>query len=119
EDRGFHQPRTASYGSGSFIVLGQAPDAEKYDAELQKYLQNALRNQKQSGNNQNGTVSAAPDRLPKAPTKEEWWKQSQSSDREQWMLAFCAENAKKVLVVGDRWEDCSRCVGSGFLKFSG
>jgi excinuclease UvrABC ATPase subunit len=35
------------------------------------------------------------------------------------MLAYWAENAKKVLVVGDRWEDCSRCGGSGFLKFSG
>lgn len=121
EERGWHQPRIASYGSGSFIVLGRAPNADKYDAEMQKYLQQALRaqQQQQGKNNQNASLSAAPEKLPKPPTKEEWWKRSQSSDREGWMLAFWAENSKKVIVVGDRWEDCSRCGGTGALKFSG
>lgn len=120
EERGFHQPRTASYGSGSFIVLGKAPDADKYEAEMQKYLQNSLRNQQNSRNNQNGSLSAQPDKLPKPPTKEEWWsKVSVSSDREQWMLAFWADNAKKMTVVGERLEDCSRCGATGYLKFSG
>jgi hypothetical protein len=120
EERGFHQPRTASYGSGSFIVLGRAPDAEKYDAEMQKYLQNVLRQQQGSRNNQNASLSAAPDKLPKPPTKEEWWsKVSTSSDREQWMLAFWADNAKKMTVVGERKEDCSRCGATGALSFSG
>jgi hypothetical protein len=122
EERGFHQPRIASYGSGSFIVLGRAPNADKFDAEMQKYMQQLLRTQQQSQgrNNQNASLSAQPDKLPKPPTKEEWWtKVSTSQDRESWMLAFWAENAKKVIVVGDRWEDCGRCGGTGALKFSG
>ena len=121
EERGFHQPRIASYGSGSFIVLGRSPNAEKYEQEMQKYLQSVLRQQQQQQgrNNQGGSLSAQPEKLPKPPTKEEWWKNSQSSDREGWMLAFWAENSKKVQVVGDRWEDCSRCGGTGALRFSG
>jgi hypothetical protein len=122
EDRGFHQPRIASYGSGSFIVLGRAPKADQYDADMQKYLQNQIRaqQQQQGKNNANGSLSAQPEKLPKPPTKDEWWKdRSTSADREQWMLAFWAENSKKVTVVGDRWEDCSRCGGTGALKFSG
>jgi hypothetical protein len=122
EERGWHQPRIASYGSGSFIVLGRSPKADEYDAQMNKYLQQALRaqQQQQGKNNQNASLSASPDKLPKAPTKDEWWKdRSTSSDREGWMLAFWAENSKKVIVVGDRWEDCSRCGGTGALKFSG
>jgi hypothetical protein len=118
EERNFGTTRIASYGSGSFIVLGRAPDADKYEAELNKYLQQSL--QKQNQRNQGGSLSAQPDKLPKPPTKEEWWtKVSTSSDREQWMRAYWAEQSKKVTVVGDRWEDCSRCGGTGALKFSG
>jgi tetratricopeptide (TPR) repeat protein len=122
EERGFNQPRIASYGSGSFIVLGRSPNAEKYDQEMQKYLQSALRQQQQQQgrNNEGGSLSAPADKMPKPPTKEEWWtKVSDSADREGWMRAFWAENSKKVTVVGDRWEDCSRCGGTGALKFSG
>ena len=81
EERGWHQPRIASYGSGSFIVLGRAPNADKYDAEMQKYLQQALRaqQQQQGKNNQNGSLSAPPDKLPKPPTKEEWWTEVSTS----------------------------------------
>jgi hypothetical protein len=35
------------------------------------------------------------------------------------MKAFWAENSKKVTVVGDRREDCTRCGGSGALSFAG
>jgi hypothetical protein len=120
EERGFHQPRIATYGSGSFIVLGRAPDLDKYEAEMNKYLQDVLRKQQGSRNDQGGSLSAQPEKLPKPPTKEEWWtKVSTSQDREQWMLAFWAENSKKVTVLGDRWEDCGRCGATGSLKFSG
>jgi hypothetical protein len=120
EERGFNQPRTATYGSGSFIVLGRAPDYDKYEQEMNKYLQDVLRKQQSTRNDQGGSLSAQPERLPKPPTKEEWWQKiSTSQDREGWMLAFWAENSKKVHVVGDRWEDCSRCGATGSLKFSG
>ena len=57
--------------------------------------------------------------MPKPPTKEEWWTRSQSSEREQWMMAFWAENAKKVEVTGEKWEDCERCGAKGYIQFSG
>jgi hypothetical protein len=120
EERGFHQPRTATYGPGSFIVLGRAEGADKLEQEMNRYLQEVLRKQQATRNDQGGSLSAQPERLPKPPTKEEWWtKVSTSQDREQWMLAFWAENAKRVTIVGDRWEPCGRCGATGSLKFSG
>ncbi len=121
-ERGWNSPRRASYGSGSFIVLGKAPEAAQLEAQINKQMQDFLRQQqRQNGGKQSGgSVSAQPDRLPKPPTKEEWWtKVSDSTMRASWMLAFWAENAKKVELIGEYNDDCERCGSKGWLEFSG
>lgn len=113
--------RTASYGSGTFIVLGMAQNAQKQQAELQRALMQDLarRNQQGRGNNQGGSVSAEPEKLPKPPTKEEWWTRSTAGDREAWMFCYWVETSKQVEIVGESWEQCSRCGATGSLAFSG
>ena len=119
EDRRWHATRFAMYGSGSFVILGVAKQAQQLQAEMQRAMAQAYAQQaRQQG--RNGQQAAPPqDRLPKPPTKEEWWTRSQSSEREQWMMAFWAENAKKVEVTGEKWEDCERCGAKGYIQFSG
>ncbi len=120
EDRRWHATRFSMYGSGSFIVLGVAKQAQQLQAEMQRAMAQAYAQQARQQQGRNGQAAGNPqDRLPKPPTKEEWWKRSQSSDREQWMLAFWVENSKKVEVTGERWEDCERCGAKGYVQFAG
>ncbi len=121
EERVVHQPRRASYGSGTFIVLGKAKGAENRMQQFQRQMarqqqqqrrRNGGRGQQQQPNN---TI-----RPPKPPTKEDWWKKIASSGmRAQWMKAFYAENGKKLEVVGERKDACTRCGGTGTMKLAG
>jgi tetratricopeptide (TPR) repeat protein len=121
KDRRFQAARYASYGSGTFIVLGVSQKAQQQQAELQRILMQDLarRNQQQGRNNQGGSLSAPQPTLPKPPTKEEWWASASANERANWMMCFWAENSKQVEVLSETRSDCTRCGGNGSLPFAG
>jgi hypothetical protein len=124
KDRRLHADRFTSYGSGSFIVLGVAAKAQEQQQELQRLLMQDLnrRGQQGRGNDQGGSLQSQAEKLPKPPTKEEWWKRSKSYEREEWMFCYWVEHAKLVEIPttrGERWDDCVRCGGTGALPFAG
>ena len=120
KDRRLQAARFASYGSGTFIVIGVSQKAQQQQAELQRVLmQDLARKNQQGGANKGGSLSAQPEKLPKPPTKEEWWSGSTANERENWMFCFWVENSKQVEVVGETREDCNRCGSNGSLPFSG
>ena len=132
EERKVHAQRRASYGSGTFIVLGKAKGAQQRNQQLQRMLARQQQQQRQGGRGgrggrggqgggQNGQNSfSQPMKLPKPPTKDEWWdKMANGNTRASWMKAYYAENSKKLEVVGERQLPCQRCGGTGTIKFAG
>lgn len=125
EERVVHQPRRASYGSGTFIVLGKAKGAEQRMQQMQRMQQRQAqqqrnRNGRRGGNQQQQQQQQQTFQPPKPPTKDDWWdKLADSSMRAQWLKCYYAENGKKLEVVGERKNSCSRCGGTGSIKFAG
>lgn len=121
EERVVHGTRVASYGSGTFIVLGQAAGAQKRRQALERAMRQALGAQRNRGrgNDAQGGFNGGQMKFPEPPTKDEWWNRADSSSKTQWMLAYYAENGRQLKVMGERREDCSRCGGSGQIGFSG
>jgi tetratricopeptide (TPR) repeat protein len=121
QERQVFHPYHASYGSGTFIVLGQAPGAQQRQQALEQALARSLAQQQARNRGQAGSQFANLDqiRLPKAPTPDEWWAQTDSATRADWMKAYFAEYGKVLEVTGDRRDECSQCGGSGTLVFGG
>lgn len=124
EEREVHGRRTASYGSGTFIVLGKAPGAQRRQQQLQRQMQRQQqqqrgRNRGRGGRNNNNSNNGQM-KMPKPPSKDDWWnKLADSGMKGSWMKAYFAENGKKLEVVGERKYNCQRCGGTGSIKFSG
>lgn len=120
EERKVHQPRRASYGSGTFIVLGKAKGAEQRMQQLQRQMARQAQQQRNRGRGRNQQQQTQTFKPPKPPSKDDWWdKLADSNMRAQWMKCYYAENGKKLEVVGERKNPCSRCGASGSIKFSG
>lgn len=122
DERVVNAPSVASYGSGSFILLGPAPGAREREQQLQQAMAQAQAQQRAQGgrNNQQGSMNPEQMKFPKPPTADEWWmKESDSASRADWMKAFYAEQCKMLKVTGERREDCSRCGATGTIKFGG
>ncbi len=121
EERVVNSPQAANYGSGSFIVLGQAPGAQQRQQALEQASQRALAEQQARNRNQSGNQFASLDsvRIPKPPTPDEWWKATDSSSRADWLKAYFAEYGKVLTLEGGGTEDCSRCGASGTVMIAG
>ncbi len=99
ENRNKGSWRTSTYGSGTFIVEKpqiQAPKAR-------------------SGGNQGsqGGGAAPVFQPPKPPTRDQWWAAATPSDRENWLMAFFAENSGLFEVGEAKWTNCPTCNGRG------
>ncbi len=81
--------RTASYGSGSFILAGRRPSPPR----------------RQKG-----------PRLPKPPTSEGWWARQDRKTRASWLTAYFAEHSGLFEVGEGASVACSTCAGSGLEK---
>jgi hypothetical protein len=119
EERVVHAPYSASYVSGSFIVLGRAPGAQEREQALQQALARSLAQQQRNSRGGGGQQPALP-KFPKPPTADEWWmKLSDSGARADWLKAYYAENGRQLKVAGERKLDCDRCGATGTIKFGG
>jgi hypothetical protein len=121
EDRVVNVPVTASYGTGSFIVLGVAPGAREREQQLQQAMARAAAQQRsqQGNNNRQGSFTPEGMKFPKQKTPDEWWKDAESGTKKQWMKAWFAEQCKILKVVSERREDCGRCGAKGTIAFDG
>jgi len=119
EERKVHGYRTASYGSGTFIVLGKAKGADKRNQQVEAAIRRALGQRRGRGGSQSSSFNNTFQRLPKPPTPDEWWKKAGSAARWSWMKAYYAENSGQMKDVTERWEGCSRCGATGTIGFSG
>ena len=119
EEREVHSSRTATYGTGSFIVLGQAKGARERRQRLEEGMRQAAGMRGGRGNDAQGGLSAQPMKLPEPPTKEEWWARADGATKAHWMIAYYAENGRHLKVTGERRNPCERCGATGSIKFQG
>ena len=130
-------PIRASYGGGTF-VLGDELAKDGYDRRAKKdeeeeeekkasgaalTLQERIaqkladkqnaRKKKTKEKEQVGKIADVP------PTDEDWWKGAQSKERIAFLLAFFAEQGKRMTDLPPDRRDCSLCSGLGILQFYG
>lgn len=112
------QPRSAWYGSGSFIVLGEAAGARERERALQQQMARAQAEARRRNGNSR-SLSAGIPQYPKPKTREEWWKGASPGTKADWMKAYFAENGGQVELVGERRAECPTCTGNRVISFRG
>ncbi len=114
EDRPKGARRTASYGSGTFIVMGEkkVQDAGGGGNRQVQELINRLRRNRRGGRNQ---PQAQPQQQ-KLVTKEQWWVRASMIQRSFFLRAYFAENAKKFEVLNTFMRPCPTCGATGTIK---
>ncbi len=120
------KPRTASYGSGSWIAKGGQDGGMDTDAKYDP-RQNQRNNPQQSNpfdmfGSSNNRRRQQPQQRPvdlgqKLQTSEEWWQTSSSTDRRNWLEAEYASTSQYVKKVGaEITRKCADCGGEGVTK---
>ncbi len=93
--------RTANYGSGTFIV-------EPPKIKPPKKRRSSSKKKKTGGG------AAAPVKIPKPPTRDQWWQRAGTKERQQWIMAFFAENSGLFEVAEEaKYKLCGQCNGIG------
>lgn len=109
EDRASKRVRTASYGTGSFIVIKRAtlPGGDG----RRRRPPPGSRNRNAGGGGGGGAPSAG---QPK--TDEQWWDAVRNNDRARWLESYFVENCGLFEIIRtDESELCSNCAGKGLL----
>ena len=121
EERETHVVRGATYGSASFIVMGEAKGAKQLQQQLEQAIRQAMGGGGRGGRGRKkgGGFGSPGLRLPKPPTKDEWWKRASSGDRAQFLKAYFVEYGGSLKIQGERWYECPRCGGRGKIAISG
>ncbi|MEZ5989978.1 MAG: hypothetical protein R3F30_12795 [Planctomycetota bacterium] len=126
-ERKVFKPKRVGYGLGTWI-LGKAdilkgtkqgeseeagkkeqdPAGDAVNREFQKRLQEFLRRQRnqQKGPAQEQTLE----------TPAQWWRNSNTQQRKQWLVAYYAERGGDFDVYYAGLEACTTCSGAGFLE---
>jgi hypothetical protein len=109
ERRKMRQQQTATFGSGTFIVV---------KAELPKSKRNRRRAPGSDRNRNRGGGGSA--KQVKPLTEEEWWDQVNDSEQVQWLTAYFVEGSDQFEVIRiDESEKCSSCGGMGYKTVAG
>lgn len=115
EERKSRGKRTASYGSGTFIIekSGRGRGRRRQQDQRVKELQKRYRQRNgRGGEPQQGGQP----RQPRLVTKDEWWEGVDSVQRSFWMRAYYAEKGGKMKVTNTTWRPCPECGGTGTIK---
>jgi hypothetical protein len=93
--------KTATYGAGTFIVEPPKIKPPKRKAPS--------KNKKSSGG---GAAPAI--KIPKPPTRDQWWEGAGTAHRQSWIMAFFVENSG-LFEVSDKptYSKCGKCNGEG------
>jgi len=90
----------ANYGAGTFIV------------EPPKIKPPKRRRSRRPKGGRGG--AAAQVRIPKPPTRDQWWARAVTKDRQQWIMAFFVENSDLFEVAEEaKYSQCPKCNGVG------
>ncbi len=106
--------RTASYGSGSFIVIKKAPATPGTPRETN-------RPRRPPGAGSRGNQPAPQQQKAEKPkTNEEWWEERSGPERAKWLTAHVVETSGLFEILrADDAELCRACGGNGYLTSSG
>jgi hypothetical protein len=111
KERSSKKVLTASYGTGSFIVVRRAPQQKGGGPDPSRPKGPA------GSQRQQGGPPGPPKKEDKPLTEEEWWEQRQASDRVRWMTAWFVESSGMFEVVRtDETATCEGCAGTGVLR---
>ena len=93
--------KTATYGAGTFIV-----EPPKIKPPKRR------RNKKKKKSS--GGKAGPPVKIPKPPTRDQWWGRAPTPHRQSWIMAFFAENSG-LFEVSERpkYSNCGKCNGEG------
>ncbi|MDJ0520445.1 MAG: hypothetical protein QNJ90_00065 [Planctomycetota bacterium] len=91
--------RMASYGAGTFIVEPPKIKPPKRRAPRKR---------------RSGSGGAAPQvKIPKPPTRDQWWAAAATKERQQWVMAFFVENSGLFELGKPKYSLCPKCNGAG------
>ncbi|MCB9899214.1 MAG: hypothetical protein H6825_14510 [Planctomycetes bacterium] len=127
-------PRSAFYGSGTFILgkqralefgrfddeaddalpgLGdEAPDADDTHGDIVEKIKKQ-RAAKAAERQRSSRGSALAD---EGPTPDEWWDAAPREDRVKWLLAYYAESSGQLKVLEARGRNCRQCDALGYVE---
>ncbi len=92
-----------SYGAGTFIV--KPPQIKPPSSKPRG-----------GGGNRQGGGGAAPRiKIPKPPTRDQWWAKAKSKERASWVMAYFAQNSGLFEVGDPKFSPCKLCHGAGLL----
>lgn len=127
-------PRSAFYGSGTFILGkerallfgrftedGEAADDEPEDEaaagnEAHEDIVERIKRQRalQAAERQRSSRGSA--LTDAGPTPEEWWTSAPRDERVKWLSAYYAEASSQVSVLEARGRNCRQCDATGFIE---
>ncbi len=117
KNRKFNIKLSGTYGSGTFIVesAGGGNTGGLQEGQLNRRIQEARERLERSlrGGEQNQQQQAAP---PKLISKDEWWVQADSVQREFFLRAYYAEHCGQMQIISTSWRACQTCGGTGSIK---
>ncbi|MCA9321178.1 MAG: hypothetical protein KDB53_10605 [Planctomycetes bacterium] len=116
EERKKGARRSATYGSGTFVIAGvQEVGAGGGGGGQNQQIQDLLERVR-GGGRRGGAQQPAQEAAPKLLTKEQWWAGASSVQRRYYLRAFFAENGKQYEVLRDYLRPCTTCGGTGSIK---
>ena len=119
------KPRSASYGSGTWIAKGGQDGGMDTDAKYEP--------RQRPQNTQNpfdifGSFGGSRRRQPQQPkpvalgqklqTSEEWWQTASTADRKNWLEAEYASTSSCVRKIKEETRKCPDCGGEGVLRYN-
>lgn len=124
--------RTASYGTGTFILGKQkalawvgkddeagaddpADTAPAEDDDLEDRIEKLLK-KRQDEASKRAKESAAGQELSEGITPDEWWAAATTDERQHFLTAYYAENAKQLKVLRAKPRNCRFCEGLGTIE---
>ncbi len=108
--------RTATYGSGTFVVEGKKGGQGGAGAQNRRVQEALDRMRRQRGGRRGNAAPTQQTAQPKLVSKEGWWQGANSSQRSFFLRAYYAEKSGHMEVISTSWRVCPDCGGTGTIK---
>lgn len=108
--------RTATYGSGTFVVEGKKGSQGGAGAQNRRVQEALDRMRRQRGGRRGNAAPTQQTAQPKLVSKEGWWQGANSSQRSFFLRAYYAEKSGHMEVISTSWRVCPECGGTGTIK---
>lgn len=121
--------RTSTYGTGTFILGEEAKDIPETEAEeegeeeaeqpatLDEKLKKKIEAIKKERAKQVGKKRSRLQLDDIGQTPDQWWRNSPTEDRQQFVICFFAEKSGEVKVQRVKFRSCHSCAGKGWFEY--